>query len=985
VNRLRGSLGLLSFQIDGSPSRVTVESTTRQRGRWFERTPSGRANSGLVPRSGGPPVARLRRRNGDTLASMAERGTSEPGVDDEPATAVLSAPGDGIRTRPDSTPPPPRWNSRYTLVRKLGEGGMGEVYVAYDEQLDRRVAMKLLRRVGTGADEESRILREAQALARLSHPNVVQIHDVGQFEDRIFLAMELVVGANLRQWLRVAPRRWQDVLSRMLEAGEGLAAAHRAGLIHRDIKPDNILVGDDGRVRVADFGLARTDTSAAAEAADATLTDVSHGSLLDTPLTEAGAVVGTPAYMAPEQYLGAPLDVRSDVYSFCVVLYEALYGRRPFRGRDFRELAAAALKGEFTPPPREPPLPGWLVRVITRGLAPDPNVRPAGIEALLADLRRPLTAARRRWQVFGVVAALGVGVGLGQFAMSRPDLCEGVDGAAAATWTAPRKQQLHDALSAAGEVGAEIWARIEAPLDGYAEALTAATMERCRDYHRGELSDRLYDLGQECLARRGAELGALVNVLTSADREVLSHAVDAVAHLRPIADCSDARTLLSPVAPPDAAATARARDLARRIDRVRTQRLAGLYTAADAAAAVLVDEARDLGYAPVLAEALIERGRLATELARFKPAAWVDLPEATALAEAAGADDVRLEALTAWLRALGHAKDLPGELIDVVERQALALVERSDVRGRRVHGAVLVAAGEAYLERDQYDLAGERLDHASGVLEALGDGAASDLAEAYNDLAMLHMVEKRYPESHAAFGRARALIERTSGPHHPNLGFLANNEGRAFDKQGDRDAARALFAQAYALWEPYYGPDHPNTIQALTHLARVEVDLKEDASARVHAERSLESRTRISGADDPSLVHPLLLLVRLDLRAGDHARARERVERARAIQERSVGADSPKMLEVLNLTVQVALAEERPRDALEPAERALAVARTDLLKAKARLALARIRGSLGDLAAARDDAEAAATAPELRAEAEAWLAEHPAPAARRRR
>ncbi|MBA3550218.1 MAG: serine/threonine protein kinase, partial [Nannocystis sp.] len=251
---------------------------------------------------------------------------------------------------------------RYSLLRKLGEGGMGVVYSAYDEELDRRVAIKLLRvKDGAGPSAASRMLREAQAMAKLSHPNVVQVYDTGELSGQVFLAMEFVHGQTLREWLhgsetvpRPVPRPWRDVLAMYIQAGQGLAAAHAAGLVHRDFKPDNVLVGADGRARVLDFGLARYESARAVDPADdptdsqdpAADEDLELSSRsrnrsrnpsrrsrpADPQLTAAGTTIGTPAYMSPEQHLRAPTAARSDQFSFCVSLYEGLHGERPFAG-----------------------------------------------------------------------------------------------------------------------------------------------------------------------------------------------------------------------------------------------------------------------------------------------------------------------------------------------------------------------------------------------------------------------------------------------------------------------------------------------------------------------------------------------------------------------------------------------------------------------------------------------------------------------------
>ncbi|MBL9103608.1 MAG: protein kinase [Myxococcales bacterium] len=299
---------------------------------------------------------------------------------------------------------------RYTPVGMLGEGGMGVVYVALDELLDRKVAIKLLRHRGGGPAAHFRMLREAQALARLAHPNVIAIHDVGEADGQIYLAMELVTGGTLRAWLKERPRTQAEILAVFSQAAAGLAAAHAAGLVHRDFKPDNVMIGADGRVRVMDFGLAR-----APHGNDATTTSPDGGSILDADVTVHGSLIGTPAYMAPEQLLGRAADTRSDLYGFCVALHEALHGERPFPGA--ADPAQAVAQRHAPPTASAGQVPAWLQAVVLRGLAYDPEDRWPSLPALLAALARdPIAARRRLVRVVGltlVVVGLTVAAALG--------------------------------------------------------------------------------------------------------------------------------------------------------------------------------------------------------------------------------------------------------------------------------------------------------------------------------------------------------------------------------------------------------------------------------------------------------------------------------------------------------------------------------------------------------------------------------------------
>jgi hypothetical protein len=344
-------------------------------------------------------LAQLTQIYGSAL-SPASRADERPTLGDAPSasgSAELRADATGIRV------------GRYELGRLLGAGGMGMVYEAADPELHRRIAIKLLH-PGVSGDVEAtrnRMLREARAMAQLAHPNVVAVHDVGRIGEQVFVAMELVPGTTLTKWLASTRRTRAEILATFVQAGRGLEAAHAVGLVHRDFKPDNVLIGLDGRARVTDFGLARpalswpegTHDTAAVAAAAAGLGVTSHLS------TAHGAIVGTPAYMAPEQWRGVAADARSDQFSFCVALYEACFGARPFGGDGFYELAEQVLRGRLVAPPRS--APAWLRAALMRGLQVDPDARHPSMSVLLHALERDRTRVRR---IAGVVGAMGLSV-----------------------------------------------------------------------------------------------------------------------------------------------------------------------------------------------------------------------------------------------------------------------------------------------------------------------------------------------------------------------------------------------------------------------------------------------------------------------------------------------------------------------------------------------------------------------------------------------
>lgn len=300
---------------------------------------------------------------------------------------------------------------RYTVITQVGAGGMGEVFAAFDEALDRKIAVKVLRGQVQWHD---RLRREPQALARLSHPNVVQVYDVGEHHGELFISMEFVDGPTLDEWVGQQSRTWREILDAYIQAGLGLAAAHAADIVHRDFKPKNVMVGSDERVRVLDFGLARgrempTETSGeiASDAAAST-----SGALL-RPITSSGAIIGTRQYMSPEQHRGEDADARADQFSYCVALYEALYTTRPFEGKTQEALASAVLGGELEPAPPNSPVPQWLRRVIVKGLAVDRSDRYPSMEALLEALGKDPAHVARKVAIAAGVALLVAATALG--------------------------------------------------------------------------------------------------------------------------------------------------------------------------------------------------------------------------------------------------------------------------------------------------------------------------------------------------------------------------------------------------------------------------------------------------------------------------------------------------------------------------------------------------------------------------------------------
>jgi serine/threonine protein kinase len=305
--------------------------------------------------------------------------TEEPSVEDQLLRHKLKAEMFGTEEDPVKI-------GRYTVLDKLGEGGMGTVYSARDEELQRTVAIKVLTsEVRSG---QARMQREARAMAKLSHPNIVTVHEVASFDDQIYVVMEFVPGLTLRRWLESQHSR-AERLEVFLQAARGLMAAHEVGIVHRDFKPENVIVGDDGRVRVLDFGLATAAAEGETSAGEGSPAPDAPGDGQPVSLTQTGQRLGTPAYMAPEQLLGRRTDARSDQFSFCVALYEGLHAQRPFAGETFADISRSVLGGQVLPPPPKT-ADADLDRIVFRGLSRDPEMRNASMKEVVESLDHAL-------------------------------------------------------------------------------------------------------------------------------------------------------------------------------------------------------------------------------------------------------------------------------------------------------------------------------------------------------------------------------------------------------------------------------------------------------------------------------------------------------------------------------------------------------------------------------------------------------------------
>jgi hypothetical protein len=483
---------------------------------------------------------------------------------------------------------------RYIILDVVGQGGMGVVYAAYDPELERKVAIKLLQAktgsVGSSAGGQAWLQREAQAQAKLAHPNVLSVYDVGTLaDDRVFVAMELVEGETLRAWLDRADRSWQHVLDVVAAAGAGLAAAHRAGLVHRDFKPENVLVGSDGRARVMDFGLAHER--------DAEM----------PPGSDSGNVIGTPAYIAPELYAAKPATAASDQFALGVTLYTALFGGKPYAKEAFQLPRAPGVEPKS--PPASSRVPARIQRAVMRAVAIDPAARWPSVDALLGELAIEGSSTRRRVIAgsitFGLAGALVATLAFGHHADDVGCSARSLDG----IWDVPIRLAVHTGfLGVKAPYAESSFHAVAGALDKYTSEWTEASIESCRATRlRGEQSEATQTLRQACLDARLEQVRDLAQLLESPSRAVLDKADAAVQALDPVRSCADVR-ILTDAAPTDPIAIRDYNAQELKLALARAQLAAGLLVASLGTAQGVLSKAHELHVDGLAADAQLVRG-----------------------------------------------------------------------------------------------------------------------------------------------------------------------------------------------------------------------------------------------------------------------------------------------------------------------------------------------------------------------------------------
>jgi tetratricopeptide (TPR) repeat protein len=752
---------------------------------------------------------------------------------------------------------------RFEVTGPLGRGGMGVVVAARDVELDRRVAIKVLHASACEPEDvaTARLAREAQAMAKLSHPNVVTVYEVGRTGGRAYIAMELVEGQTLRDWLAAQPRPWREILATVVAAGRGLAAAHAVGLVHRDFKPENVLIGVDGRARVSDFGLV-SSAPAGAE-------------MLAIPAaattTFAGALVGTPAYMAPEQWSRQAVDPRTDQFAFAIVAWEALWGARPFPG-DAAEIRARAVAGRVEPPAARRGVPRRIEAALRRALSPRPVDRWPDLEALLDELarrsrdRRPLIAAAGAALV---LAGAAVAVAArGDASAGSP--CKGAGAGVDAIWNPGRWQALEAAFAGVpAEGAAAAWRDTAATIDRWAAGYRAVRIETCELARtRAPGVAEIAGARAACLDRRLTELDGLIATLAAPDPAIVPYARAAAHGLTRAESCLGTQPDLPPASLADRDRLAAAhRDIAR---------------AAALRALGKPRDADELGWAQLIAEAHHELG-LAYQAIQENQAGETAHQRAAWYADVSHDDALRFVATLGLVRAgLDHSEyDDAGRLLETArmiarrlppdDRRAvdLASYDASLAYWQGRYGDCIdrsreaIAALEEAFGPDQVDGARLRLRLASclGRLGRVGERdeplrralAIADAttgrdhplaADVLLQLGATANEEGRSEDALGYYREALAIRERVLGPDSPDVAAVLNNTGNALRDLGRLDEAQASLERAVAIWERAWSPDSPAVAVGSSGLGEVAMDRRDYPAAEAHFRRALEIRLK---------------------------------------------------------------------------------------------------------------------------------------------
>jgi len=732
---------------------------------------------------------------------------------------------------------------RFTLLHKLGEGAMGEVYRAHDPELRRDVAIKLLHDDGSDPRIDlaaTRMRAEARALARLAHPNVVSVLAIGRDGGRTWIAMELVVGTSLARWCE-RPRD-ADTTRRALvilrAAAEGLAAAHAAGLVHRDFKPANVLVGDDARVKVADFGLARADRPSTA---DGEVTGEDAGARVQGR-TRSSAMVGTPRYMAPEQCMQRPVDARSDQFAFAVSAWEVLTGDTPFAGRTLAQRLESIVAGHLDEASAAR-LPRRLRAVLRRALQADPDRRYASMSELLAGWDRAIAPRRRR--TIAIVSALAAPALVVVALAPRGHTCDGdrVRRDYAELWNPPRRATIAATLRAAEVPWAEAaLVDLDATLEQHTVAWIAAEIGACEAARTDPAAAEALDRLRACSTHAEDVTSAWLSRLEGATAQTAERAMSA-AHALPGPQACDPE---QPLPDPEEARLRRA------LTEATAAMLAGDYLTSSRVAQGIADAAERSGHDRLRAEALLAAARAAIELAHTDDEPRFDAAHGLAVAE--GAHGIAFDTAIAaaiWRARREHPDDAGRWL-----RHAEASAARLPTSSRR--DAALGRARCAVLEADGQLAAA--LTECTASLARLESGAEPDALLRERLRIAIHGLHHDLGHHELALEQALELrdeVERERGPTHPRTGGMHLNIGASAKALGQYALAEASYLRAAEIFRVAYGEQHPWLVSAWMNLGALRQAQDDPTGAEAAARAALDACGNRQDAATARVLHNL--------------------------------------------------------------------------------------------------------------------------------
>jgi tetratricopeptide (TPR) repeat protein len=854
-----------------------------------------------------------------------ERSTpgATPNLDPRSDGSLVTLTAEGKRRAPRQ-PAPARGRSgtrrpgdrvgRYTLLEALGRGAMGEVFAARDDELGRDVAIKLLlapASEGVDLRRRARLLREAQAIAAISHPNVVAVFDVGVDGQDVYIVMERIDGVDLRRWQNAGPRPLPAVLDVMHQAALGLAAAHAAGIVHRDFKPANVMVARDGRARVLDFGLAR--------AGESTGDDAERSDPAAPSITRTGERLGTPAYMSPEQHLGLPTEAASDQFSWAVAMHEAVFGVRPFAGETSAQIGAAVVQDRRVPWPRNHGAPPWLLALLDRALAARLEDRFPSMAALATAIERGRGRGRKRW-LGASVAALTVGLAVVLASPRSPSNrgagCDPADLAPAASLDRDAREQI---LAAYGE-GDDGHAVVER-LERASAEIDAARRGTCDAHADGQLSDDALAARLACVADHRRHLDTFARVVGRSGGAALEHAREAIVSLPSASACSEGTA--PAMLPDDPLLASQVLELRARLAEATVYRQLGRGETAYSLARDVEAQAQRLDYRPLLAEARLSYGESASSEGDLALAEQL-LRDAAWLAESLGHDRVLVEASTelAWLRVVAL------EHYDEVDSLISAAEAAADRLGDPGYHVILLNV-RAAAQGAQGDRAGA-IATLREVVASLRREADEDanLPNALHNLGNNLLMHGEIDAATASYTEALAITRRLYGEDHPESHGLRQALADARLMADDFAAAIPAYEEVLRFRERAYGPRDPRLATTLNNLGHAHVELGHAEDGRVALERALALK-QAAEAGPASLANTEVMLGRAYADLGRIEDGLVMLGRA-AVHRSDVAADQIKAIEVAD-AIESALARQ-------PADRPLSTGAREVVAAAARRA-----------------------------------------------